>query len=85
MRERLELRVVEPVFQHRHQRLVDERGLAASAHSADSHEASEREVHIYILEVVASRPTDSDGEPVSRSSCRRNFYLPPACQVIEGD
>ncbi len=46
-------RAVEVVREDRLQRLVDERGLAASADACDQYQLSQGEVHIHVLEVVA--------------------------------
>ena len=84
MRERLHLGVVEPVLEHRHEGLVYQRRFAASADSADAYEHSQRKVHIHILEVVASRSSDSERQAVSFAPLCRNLYRLPAQQIVKG-
>ena len=55
VRKRTQLGPVELVLQDRHQSLIDERRLAASAHSGHTYETAEGEGYVNILEVVAPR------------------------------
>ena len=85
MWQRLQPGVVELVLQHRHECLVDEGGLAASAHSAHSDETAQREVDIDILQVVAPCSPDAYIQSVAGASDGRHLYPALTCQVVEGD
>ena len=56
--------VVYLLHQHSVEDAVDQSALARPRHARDRHEAAERELHIYVLEVVLSRPVHH--EPPAR-------------------
>ncbi len=84
VRERAQPGVVELVFEHRHQGLVDEGGFAAAAHAADAYEAAQRDVYVNVFQVVALGATDADGALASAAAFRHGDFV-AAPQVVEGD
>jgi hypothetical protein len=72
------------VLEHRHECLVDERGLTAAADSGHSDQHSEREIHIYVLEVVSSGTTYAEGKSVSGTALCRDRYTPFTTEVLQG-
>ena len=80
----MHLRVVELVLQNRHQRLVYQRRLAASADAAYADEHAQRKVYVNVFQVVAARPANPQRIPGSTPAHRRHIYLPHPSQVIQG-
>ena len=77
-RERLHLGIVELVFQNRHQGLINQRGLSASAHSAYAYQHAKREFYVNILEIISRCPAYAQGETVAFPALSGDFkaFLP---------
>ena len=77
--------MVQLVLEHWHERLIDKGRLAAAAHSAHPDEASQGEVHVKVLEVVAASAAQAHGEPVAFTPSLRYLYALETLEVVQGD
>ena len=66
--------MIELALEYGHQGLVYQGGFAAAGHSADAHEAAQREIHIYVFQVVAAGSLQSEETPAAGTAPLRNGH-----------
>ena len=75
--------MIELVLQDRHERLVDQGRFAAAADSADADEASEREIYVNPVEIVAAGSPERKELAVAAPAGLRNRDVELAFEVVD--
>ena len=77
-------RAVEGPCQRLVQNLVDQTALAGARHPGDQNEASQRQVHVEVDQVVLAGAADAEPAPVARPPSLRDRHLRLSTQVRRG-
>ena len=85
IRHRLLQTAIEMLGEDRLKSLVDEGGLARTAHSRNHDEFAEREVNVYSLQVVAPGAPDGDVLAIAVTTHGRNLDSHLAIEILGGD